>query len=116
MARGVKVQGWCAHYDKWVLHRLIEMEMETSENSLVGRIIREWVDRKAEEHAALGLTRQTFLEERQRTGGKLFSFPKSEGLKEPMDRSENAEKPKALHDKPAPRAPERLGIRSMRAR
>ncbi|MBV8200035.1 MAG: hypothetical protein JOZ15_05360 [Acidobacteria bacterium] len=111
--RGRKIQGWSAHYDKWLLSRLIDLGLETSENALVARIVREWIERKAERHAALGLTLEAFLSERQAAGAKLYSFPEAKGAKGPLRKEpEKPKKPKAPKDKPRPEEPEglRLGI------
>jgi hypothetical protein len=78
MLRGVKIQGWGAHYDRWVLTKLIELGLETSENALVGRIVREWIEAKADDHRRLNLTPEAFLDESRSTGAKLYSFPKPE--------------------------------------
>jgi len=60
------------------LAKLIELGFETSENSLVGRIVREWLEHHTEEHRALGLTQEAFLQERRGGGAKLYSFPRPE--------------------------------------
>lgn len=78
MARGIKIQGWSAHYDKWVLTQLVKLKLETSEHAVVARIVREWLERHADEHHAIGLTREAFLRESQGEGAKLYSFSRTE--------------------------------------
>jgi hypothetical protein len=73
--RGKKIQGWSADYDKWRIEQLIDLGLETSENSFVARVVREWLEAKEEEHARVGLTLEAFLEyQRAKGSAKLFKL------------------------------------------
>ena len=78
--RGKKIQGWSADYDKWRIDQLVELGLETSENSFVARVVREWLEANQEEHARIGLTLEAFLRpQRSKGGAKLLKLtPKTQ--------------------------------------
>lgn len=59
----------CTPYGKWVLSKLVDLGFETSESSLIARIIHDWIECHKEEHSALGLTSKAFLQERKTKEG-----------------------------------------------
>jgi hypothetical protein len=78
--RGKKIQGWSADYDKWRIEQLVELGFETSENSFVARVVREWLEANKEEHSRIGLTHEAFLHQQQSKGSaKLLKLsPKAQ--------------------------------------
>ena len=84
---GKKIQGWSADYDKWRIEQLVELGLETSENSLVARVVREWLEAKQEEHSRIGLTLEAFLQrQRSRGGAKLLKLTPTPQPKPPEQR------------------------------
>jgi hypothetical protein len=77
---GKKIQGWSADYDKWRIDQLVELGLETSENSFVARVVREWLEAKEEEHSRIGLTLEAFLQQQRSKGSaKLLKLtPKTQ--------------------------------------
>lgn len=72
---GLKIQGWCADYDKWRIQRLMELGLETSESNFVARVVREWLDAHVDDHAQVGITPEAYLREKRRAGeAKLIRF------------------------------------------
>jgi hypothetical protein len=85
--RGKKIQGWSADYDKWRIERLVDLGLETSENSFVARVVREWLEAKQEEHSTIGLTPEAFLQQQQSKGSaKLLKLTPTPRPKPPEQR------------------------------